>query len=278
MKGKILKVLNNDLYGGTDDREVVLFAAFIHKKYMNKYAIFAFNNELDKNKLNFGSIHIKEKSLVTFKIKSNDEEIINSFLTEYESNELEEFELIDIDNLSKIELVGYNEKDYDKLVMLKDKSIPKKVEYINNEHKKGNPILKILIFILLFAGAFLTYWYFNPGLFRVNTLKCTKSGYNNNIKLDYDTVKTVTFNDDGYVKNIENTETYKFKSINTYNNFKNESKHFIYFNYDGSYKYIDETLELKIFYHEDSIIKEYDKIKYMYINDGYDCKEVKNEK
>lgn len=278
MNGKVLKVFNNNLYGETDEREVILFAAFVHKKYMNKYAIFTFNKELDKNKLYFGSIHMKENSLVTFKVKNEEEEIINSFLSEYENDNLEEFELIDITSLSKIEFVGYNTKDYLELEMLKDKSIPKGVDYINDEYKKKNPVLKIFVVLLLLAIGFLVYWYLNTGLFKVNTLKCTKSGYNSNIKLDYDAEKTITFNDNGNVKNIKVIETYKFKSVNSYNNFKNESKHYMYFNYDGNYKYIDETLELKIFYSEENIIKDYEKIKYMYMNDGYTCEEVKDEK
>ena len=39
MKGKILKISSNDLYGNTDDRLVAVYACFTQKKYMNKYII-----------------------------------------------------------------------------------------------------------------------------------------------------------------------------------------------------------------------------------------------
>ena len=50
MNGKILKVSSNDLYGNVDDRMVAVFAAFNHKKYMNKYVIFTYDGEFAKKK------------------------------------------------------------------------------------------------------------------------------------------------------------------------------------------------------------------------------------
>ena len=51
MNGKILKIVNNDLYGNVDDREIVVFASFVHKKYMNRYVIFTYKDDYEKKKL-----------------------------------------------------------------------------------------------------------------------------------------------------------------------------------------------------------------------------------
>ena len=61
MTGKVLKISSNDLYGNVDDRMVRVYAVFEHTKYMNNYVIFSIDGS---NKLCFGSIHMKDTSLV----------------------------------------------------------------------------------------------------------------------------------------------------------------------------------------------------------------------
>ena len=80
MSGKVLKVVSNDLYGNVDDRAVSIFACFEHSKYMNKYLIFAFDGEYDKNKLCYGSLHLKNNSLVIFSVKDDVKKYIDEFI------------------------------------------------------------------------------------------------------------------------------------------------------------------------------------------------------
>ena len=83
MNGKILKISSNDLYGNVDERQVVVFACFNHIKYMNKYVLFTFLGEYDKKKLYYGSIHMKENSLVVFSVRDNVFGYIDKFKNEY---------------------------------------------------------------------------------------------------------------------------------------------------------------------------------------------------
>ena len=71
MAGKILKIVSNDLYGNVDERKIVVFACFLHTKYMNNYVVFSFLGEYDKKKICYGSVHIKDNSLVIFSVKNN---------------------------------------------------------------------------------------------------------------------------------------------------------------------------------------------------------------
>ena len=117
MKGKILKISSNDLYGNTDDRLVAVYACFTQKKYMNKYIIFSIYGENDKNKLYYGSIHLKTNSLVVFSVRDEEINYIKPFIDEYLNGSINEmeYELIDLDKIEKIELISYNSLDFDKL-------------------------------------------------------------------------------------------------------------------------------------------------------------------
>ena len=122
MAGKILKISSNDLYGNVDDRLVTVFACFEHTKYMNNYVVFSID---DNNKLCYGSIHLKKDSLVIFNVKQTVKKYIDEFLDEYINDKMDGYKLIDINNINKVELVSYNEMDYDKIQILDDKSIEK---------------------------------------------------------------------------------------------------------------------------------------------------------
>ena len=273
MKGKLLKVFGNDLHGTVDDRVVIFFAAFNHKKYSTKYGLFVFKDELNQNKLYFASIHIKDNSLVTFSIKKEQFNIIDAFLEEYTQNKFEEFELIDITNQSKIELVGYNEKEYNNLIMLYNISIPVEKPKEVKETKKTN-ILSILITVLiLLVSSFGLYWFFHPRLFNPLVLNCVKQGADDEIIANYNKNKTITFNKKDLVKEIKSNDIYSFKGENNYYNFKADSKHYLYFNNLESFEYIDETKELKIYYLEESNHETYDEIKTSLEKEGYICKD-----
>lgn len=273
MKGKLLKVFANDLNGTVDDRVVIFFAAFNHKKYSNKYGLFVFKDELNQNKLYFASIHIKDNSLVTFSIKKEQFNIIDAFLEEYTQNKFEEFELIDITNQSKIELVGYNEKEYNNLMMLYNISIPVEKPKEVKETKKTN-ILSILITVLiLLVSSFGLYWFFHPRLFNPLVLNCVTQGTDDILIANFTKTKNITFNKNDLVKDIRISETINFKNEDNYYNYKEGNNHEVYYNNIESFEYIDELQELRIYYLEDSTPKKYDEIKVTLEKEGYVCKD-----
>ena len=125
MKGKILKVFNNDLYGKEDEREVVLFAAFTHKKYSNKYALFTFKEDNLPKKLYYGSIYLKEKAIVIFDVKKEFDKVVKDFIEEFKKQEFKEFDIIDPTNLEKAEIVNFNEMEFPDIDLIYSISFPK---------------------------------------------------------------------------------------------------------------------------------------------------------
>ena len=277
MNGKVLKISNNDLNGNNDERKIAVFAAFIHKKYMNKYAIFAFENELDKKKLAFGSIHLKNDSLVTFDVRPNEKDFINTFVSQYLDNKIDEseYEIIDISNISKIELVSYGQEDFDKLADLDKLSIKRVVNNEEVDNKKGYGMLYFIIMVLILLLGGITYLYFNPDLFDVELkqLNCYKEGFNEIVELNYTSEAELKFNRKDEIDTFNKIDTYKFNNEEDYLKFKGNNEESKYFNINGAYKYNDNKLELKLIYTDKLVIYKYDEVLKYLENNGYTCVE-----
>lgn len=276
MTGKTLKIASNDLYGNVDDRIVNIYACFQHSKYMNNYVVFSFEGD---NKLCFGSVHMKEKSLVIFSVKEEIKKYILQFLDEYVNNRIVDFNVIDISNISKIELVSYNEMEYENILLLDSMAIPRVINSQEIVHEKKPVLLYILIIILLGFAMFITLLYFKPDLFSIKykKLECNSDGYDELIKLNFNIYKEIKFDNNDKVKNISIIKTYTFLDNDSYDDFKDNSKVNDYFNNGEGYKYIDEELKLKLFYEEDSVIDDYEEMLTYLTREGYSCVEIEYE-
>ena len=277
MIGKVLKVLSNDLNGNVDDRHVAVYAAFTHLKYMNKYIIFSFDGDV-KNKLYYGSVHLKQNSVVIFSVNDSVIPIINAFVNSLLSGNInpKEYEIIDISKCEKAELVSFNELEFDKLSSLDKLTIKRVVKQTEKPKKKKESygILYFVLFVLIALGIGVTYLYFNPDSFEqeLKQLNCSKEGFNDKIDMNYQTERIVKFDSKEAPTSISVTDIYQFTNRNVYNEFKEEKKENTYFK-NGEYKYDDERLQLKIFSNESTIIDNYEEMKNYLIDEGYTCEE-----
>lgn len=279
MTGKILKVSSNDLSGNVDDRIVSAYACFEHLKYMNKYIVFTIDS--NPNKLCYGSVHLKNKSIVVFSVKAEIKKYIDEFINEYLTDTLEEFKIIDINKMEKIELVSYNEMEYNNIGLLDNKSIPKVVTTEEQVTTKKKPIfLYFLLFILILLATGMTLLYFKPELFTVKYkgLECSHNIFDPKLELYYDINKNVKFKDNDKVDSITVTRSYIFPDSNGYYEFKNNENHSEYFTNGEGYKYIDNELKFKVFYQEKSVIDDYDEMLTYLKREGYECVVYEYEK
>ncbi|MBQ2872828.1 MAG: hypothetical protein IJE89_02390 [Bacilli bacterium] len=279
MTGKILKVASNDLYGNVDDRIASVYACFEHTKYMNNYVVFTMDS--NPNKLCYGSIHLKNKSIVVFSVKENIKQYIDIFLNEYITEKMTEFKTIDISKMEKIELVSYNEMDYDNIQLLDNKAIPKVV--VNEEviSKKKKPIfLYFLLLILILLAIGLTLLYFKPELFTVKYkgIDCKNNLFDSNLGIHYEMNKNIKFNNNDKVDNISVTRNYIFLDSDSYYEFKNNENYSEYFTNGEGYKYIDNELKFKVFYEEKSVIDDYEEMLTYLNREGYECVVYEYEK
>jgi len=280
MNGKIIKIYSNDLYGNVDDRQVVVFAVFMHIKYMNRYVIFTFKDEYEKNKLYFGSVHVKENSLVIFAIRNEVFKYVSEFINQYLSSSInkEEYEIKDISKIEKVELVSYNNMECNDLLKLDELSISKEKYTQEVEDKDRKPVFLycLIIFLILLLGG-LTYLYLNPDafMFEYKMLNCNVLEFNNQLDMSYNKNTIVKFDNKDRVNNIEIIDKYVFSSNEIYQDFKVNNRQNDYFNIDGVYKYDDDNLELRIIYNDNSIIESYDEMFGYLEKEGYDCVEGK---
>lgn len=282
MQGKILKVSSNDLYGNVDDRKIVVFAAFNHLKYMNKYAIFCFQDEYNKKILYYGTVHLKNDSLVIFSVNETVKGYIDEFVNQYLNNNVnsQEYQILDISNIDKAELVGCNQEEFLELNELDRLSIPK--VSVNKKERTGSrkPIfLYVLLVVLIMMLVGITYFYFNHEKFGVvlKTLYCEKNDYNQRMDMDYVSNLTAKFDSDEKLKTIDIVDIYTFSNSRKYQKFKTGNKQDEYFNIEGTYKYDDENLQLKVMYKEKSIIQKLDEMKVHLSKEGYTCNERTSE-
>lgn len=279
MAGKILKVASNDLYGNVDDRFAYVYACFEHTKYMNNYVVFAIDS--DMKKLCYGSIHLKNKSIVIFSVKQDIKKYIDQFLNEYMNDKLTEFKLLDIGKTEKVELVSYNEMEYNDILILDSKSIPrveKKEEVV--ETKKKPIFLYFMLFFFILAGIGLTTLYLKPDLFTVKYkgLKCNNNLLDNDLGLYYGIEKDIKFTEGDKLKSISSIRTYTFLDSDSYYKFKEEEDHNEYFTNGERYKYIDNELKFKLFYEEESVIDDYDEMLTYLKREGFSCERYEYEK
>ena len=250
MNGKILKISSNDLYGNVDDRMVAVFAAFNHKRYMNKYVIFTYEGEFNKKKLYYGSLHLKDKSIVVFSVNEATKGFIDNFIEAYLTDSVNpsEYELVDISNMEKIEIVSCNERDFDALETLDQKSIKREIKNEEETPKAKRVFLYILLIIMLALLGGITYLYLFPEKFTTEyeQLECNSERYNEELNMPYHSFKLYKFDKSDLIKSTNVVETYTFSNSSDYFDFKDNHKEVELFHINGNYEYDDNYLTIKL--------------------------------
>ena len=277
MHGKILKVVSNDLYGNATDKKVVVFVCFNHLKYMNKYIMFTYMDEYDKNILYYGSIYEKGKTIVIFKVRKEEEEYINKFREDYLNDIVndKEYQILDIGMMEGVEIVSFTEIEYDKLSLLDKKSIQRlnNIEAEENNNKKPVFLYVLLVILIVLLGG-ITYLYFtDDGSSNDKKLVCSIDKYDNTVMVNYKEQRNILYNKKNKIVSITINDKYIFDDVDKYNEFKDNKKEQEYFKKDGTFKYDDNLLMLMISYKGDSVIDNIGEMKSYLESEGYSCKE-----
>ena len=277
MHGKILKVVSNDLYGNATDKKVVVFVCFNHLKYMNKYIMFTYMDEYDKNILYYGSIYEKGKTIVIFKVRKEEEGYINKFREDYLNDFVndKEYQILDISMMEGVEIVSFTEIEYDKLSLLDKKSIQRlnNIEAEENNNKKPVFLYVLLVILIVLLGG-ITYLYFtDDGSSNDKKLVCSIDKYDNTVMVNYKEERSILYNKKNKIVSITINDKYIFDDVDKYNEFKDNKKEQEYFKKNGTFKYDDNLLMLMISYKGDSVIDNIGEMKSYLESEGYSCKE-----
>ena len=158
MIGKELKITTNQLTYGEDDQNIKAYACFKYKS--NHYILFKKPNDAN---LSYGSSHIDKDKAVIIDLKHQEDELFISLIDLIiNKQELKEYEIISLDKVSKCEIIGSNslEVPLDKITLLEDLTIPKKVVFQEKTVKKSKvkPIIISLFLLILIGASFFLYY------------------------------------------------------------------------------------------------------------------------
>ena len=98
--------------------------------------------------------------------------------------------------------------------------------------------------------------------------------------MEYKEEVRVVFDGKNRIKEYNVEETYYFNNLESFNNFKNEGKHFLYFqdgNNDKKYEYKEMDLTLKVIYELKKDSGDISKMRYDFEQVNYTCDEEKYE-
>lgn len=294
MNGKELKVEENTLTFGANVRKVNVFGLFKYKPNNNLYVIYA-DKDTSYSVVQYGTSHIKNDSILSMSSnKDRDENIIKEYIFKVtEKGDLSNFEIINLDNIEKIEIISSNQLAIKKEVLenLISITIPKKEEEVSTHSqnkKKGSIVSTLASIIIVFAIVYGGFYYYsnyiqgnNQNTF-TKTITCTKQyAHNdlNNVKVDEEQI--FAFNNNDILDNVKINTTYSFSNEEDYSDFISKGTLYAYVpseDTSGGFKQDDEKhtfsmieqIKIDETYNKPT---EYEEVLSYYKNEGYTCNE-----
>ena len=294
MNGKELKVEENTLTFGANVRIVNVFGLFKYKPNNNLYVIYADKNT-SYSVVQYGTSHIKNDSILSMSSnKDRDENIIKEYIFKVtEKGDLSNFEIINLDNIEKIEIISSNQLAIKKEVLenLISITIPKKEKEVSTpsqNKKKGSIVSTLASLIIIFAIVYGGFYYYSNYMQGNNqnsfdkTITCTKQyAHNdlNNVKVDEEQI--FAFNNNDILDNVKINTTYNFSNEEDYSNFISKGTLYAYIPSEdtlGGTKQDDEKhtfsmieqIKIDETYNKPT---EYEEVLSYYKNEGYTCNE-----
>ena len=282
MIGKIIRVNELEFKYGTKLSNIKAYACFKDEKFNTNIIIYSFEGD---NNFYYGNAHVKENKIIIMKLTLNKDELVLKFIDDLLEDKLDSYEIMNIQNKDAVEIISCNELkiDNDKLNKLEDKTI--KVEEVVEEKKKNKGSFKlvlifILIFIIMILGLFI---YFNKDKLFITHSKyqCVLTYNHEELNANIEETRTLEFTNNN-IENMDIVVDFKFEDMADYQEVKFNNKEYEYSVYDeGSYKYVDEEMKLRMFYNDfiDQDLKatKSEGIIEHYKTKGYECKELQIE-
>ena len=291
MNGKELPVREYNLTYGSALRVVSVFGVFKYIPNSNIYVVYG-DSPIGSNVIRFGTSHVRGNCILSMQSSnSRDMEVVKEYIYKVVvGDDCKDFEIIKLDNVDFIELIGSNilELKKDVLVKLYDLTIPKKEvkieEKVVKEKKKSNPLVVLLIlFIMIVVGCFCYFCFFRGSSEVVDKKIICKIMFKHDEIDDVMVEEEYTLNFGSYdrLDSIDKVSLYRFLNEDSYLNFIGKGLYYKYLpdNSDvGSWSKDDDKYYFKFIVSEkvDSLYDkpvEYEEILSYYKGQGYECEE-----
>ena len=290
MNGKELKVIEYNLTFGTNARIVNVISLFKYKKNNNIYIVYSdVNSSYDI--IYYGSSHIKDTTVLSMECKDKmDEEIVKELIYKITNKEeLEDYEIINLDNIDGLEIISSNKIEIKKEILEKliDLTIPKKEmpkkDTVQEKKTKKSKLPLILLILLLILLATFGFLFLNKPV-KNNTEKtiiCEKKYNHETLPAIVNETQTFNFNINDSLESININQEYEFNTEKDYFDFINEGTYYKYIpkeDDEGNWDKDDENFLFKTTKKEmittgyDKPI-EYEEVLSYYKAENYTCKE-----
>lgn len=280
MNGKTLRLNDFKLTYGEQTAYINVYAAFKNKKNGNKYAIYSYEN---KNKLNYGTFHRRDKEVVIMTSKENPSDIIKEYVESLlEDNKSDKYEIIPLTELETIQVIDeYTSTLTIDLNKLKELTIPKEKDDTDEEDNNKKPISIATTFFVIFLLVVAAFFFVNPEVIigKDKYYSCTKHYLHKTLPASVSEEISLTFSGKEEIKNIELTGDYVFNDVNYYQEFVDKSYYYQYMEEGDTYKLIEKEYTFRLFSKVD-INNEYflpteeQELLNHYVEKGYTCKRV----
>ena len=222
MIGKVLKVKQNNLEFGVNDRYVNILGVFKYKKNGNLYVLYT-DIDTKYSIVYYGAAHLSTDYVLCMKCrdKVTEEEYIKEYIFKtLEGVYLDDFEMFNLDNINTIEIIASDQLEVkaEVLTNLKNLLFPKKEEVVEEKEKKPKKksILPVLLMILIIAISLVGgYYYLFANIDEDTTEKsitCTKEYPHNELEADMKEENKYNFDNYDKLKSINTTLVYQFNS------------------------------------------------------------------
>lgn len=295
MNGKELKKVEFDLSFGNQPKLLNVFGCFKYTKNNNLYIVYQ-EKDNKTSSINYGSSHVKETSILAMATSNKkDEKIIKEYIDKITKDEkLTNFELIDLTNITGIEIISANTIEIEPTTIIKliDKTIPKPVT--KEKQQKNLPKTKkrsklrpfiVLFLIIIIAGG--SYYYFKTTANENISKKiiCTKTYEHNSLNANLTETNTYNFNTKDTLETVDKVTVYKFDTDTDYFSFINDGTYLEYMpssDTEGGWDKDDTNYTFKIIEKERVEVGYKEPIKYeealkYYKQLKYTCKEEMNQ-
>lgn len=281
MIGKKMRVSELEFKYGTRPSNIKAYACFKNKQFNTNIIIYSLDND---NNFYYGNAHLNNDKIIIMKLSINKDELVLKFINDFLEDKLDEYEIIDIQNKTSVEIISYNELkvENDIVVKLENKTI-KVEEKIVDKKKKKSGFKLILIYLFIFIIMILGFYvYFNREKIFIKNSKfqCVLNYKHDELDVDVEEVRTLIFQNNK-LENIDIVVDFKFEKMEDYQDVKLNNKQYVYSVYGtGTFKYVDDSLMLRMFYNnfvDKELENDDDKIIESYKIKGYECKEIEIE-
>ena len=223
MIGKVLKVKQNNLEFGVSDRYVNVLGVFKYKPNANTYIIYT-DIDTKYNLVYYGSGHVRQDIALCMKCrdKVTEEEYIKEYIFKILENEaLDNFEIINLDNINTLEIIASDQLEVkaEVLTSLRDILLPKKEEVVEEKvikTKGKKSILPLLLVVVIVAIALGGGYYYLFGNISEDTteksITCTKKYPHTVLVATIEEENKYNFDNYDKLKSINTTLVYQFNS------------------------------------------------------------------